>query len=147
MAHLPRHRRRHGQLGVLLFFETPNAQTTALDAIPHRLPCFASGMGRLARPAILRHLRCCTLCDAQALEDERHFVFDCLNLPTFASSLCHCTKMLTVPCMVLCGRSTRRLSDIAEQPFSTWLMTLIKMRPHQLISSAHTLHGPFAPVS
>ena len=37
--------------------------------------------GRLARPAIPRHLRRCTLCETRALGDERHFVFDC---PDFA---------------------------------------------------------------
>ena len=37
--------------------------------------------GRLARPAIPRHLRQCSLCKTRALGDERHFVFDC---PHFA---------------------------------------------------------------
>ena len=37
--------------------------------------------GRLARPAIPRHLRRCTFCGTGAPGDERHFVFDC---PHFA---------------------------------------------------------------
>ena len=37
--------------------------------------------GRLARPAIPRHLPRCTLCETSLLGDERHFVFDC---PHFA---------------------------------------------------------------
>ena len=37
--------------------------------------------GRLAKPAVPRHLRRCTLCRTRALGDERHFVSDC---PHFA---------------------------------------------------------------
>ena len=32
--------------------------------------------GRLARPAIPRHLRRCNLCKTKALGDERHFGFE-----------------------------------------------------------------------
>ena len=35
-----------------------------------------------------------------------------LILPMFAASFVHCTKMLMVPCSVLCGTKTRRLSAI-----------------------------------
>ena len=35
----------------------------------------------LVRPMIPRQLRRCTLCDAHAVGDERHYVFDC---PRFA---------------------------------------------------------------
>ena len=45
---------------------------------PHALPV---KQGRLARPAIPRHLRRCTQCKNWALGDKRHFVFDC---PHFA---------------------------------------------------------------
>ena len=34
----------------------------------------------------------------------------------------HCIMMLMVPCSLLCGTRTKRLSAIAQQPFSTWLM-------------------------
>ena len=34
---------------------------------------------RLAKPAVPRHLRRCTLCGTRALGDERHFVCDCLH--------------------------------------------------------------------
>ena len=44
----------------------------------HALPV---EQGRLARPAIPRHLRRCTFCDTGAPGDERHLVFDC---PHFA---------------------------------------------------------------
>ena len=37
--------------------------------------------GRLARPMVPRQLRWCTLCDAHAIGDERHYVIDC---PHFA---------------------------------------------------------------
>ena len=50
-------------------------------AIPHWVSRFAAGQGRLAIPAIPRHLRRCTLCKTRALGDERHFVYDC---PHFA---------------------------------------------------------------
>ena len=44
----------------------------------HALPV---EQGRLAGPAVPRHLRRCTLCKTRSLGDERHFVFDC---PHFA---------------------------------------------------------------
>ena len=44
----------------------------------HSLPV---EQGRLARPAIPRHLRRCTFCDTGDPGDERHLVFDC---PHFA---------------------------------------------------------------
>ena len=49
--------------------------------------------GRLARSAVPRHLRRCTLCGIRALEDERHFDFDC---PHFAmrTGLCSCLSLL-----------------------------------------------------
>ena len=34
-------------------------------------------------------------------------------LPTFVASFGHCIKMLMVPCSVLCGTRTRKLSAIA----------------------------------
>ena len=40
----------------------------------HTLPI---EQGRFARPAVLRHLRRCTVCDTQAVGDELHCVFDC----------------------------------------------------------------------
>ena len=43
----------------------------------HSLPV---EQGRLARPAIPRHLRRCTFCDTGAPGDERHLVFDCPHL-------------------------------------------------------------------
>ena len=86
---------------------------------------------RLAEPAIPRHLRRCTLCENPALGHDRHFVFGCQHL---AHSLRHCTKMLTVSCSILCGTRTRRVSAIAQQPFSTSLMTSIKSRPNKLMS-------------
>ena len=54
-----------------------------------------------------------------------------LILPTFAASFVRCIKNLMVPCSVLCGTRTRRLFATAWQPFSTWLMTPTKTRPHQ----------------
>ena len=40
----------------------------------HTLPI---EQGRFAKPALPRHLRRCTVCDAQAVGDELHCVFDC----------------------------------------------------------------------
>ena len=42
----------------------------------HALPM---EQGRLARPAIPRHLRRCIMCETRAFGDERHLVFDCLH--------------------------------------------------------------------
>ena len=54
-----------------------------------------------------------------------------LILPTFAASFVRCIKKLMVPCSVLCGTRTRGLFATAYQPFSTWLMTRTKTRPHK----------------
>ena len=43
----------------------------------HTLPI---EQGRFARPALLRHLRRCTVCDTQAVGDELQCVFDCPHL-------------------------------------------------------------------
>ena len=43
----------------------------------HALPV---EQGRLARPAVPRHLRRCTLCKTGALGNERHFGFDCPHI-------------------------------------------------------------------
>ena len=37
--------------------------------------------GRFVRPALARHMRFCTCCNAQAVGDERHYVFDCPAFP------------------------------------------------------------------
>ena len=76
----------------------------------HALPV---EQGRLAKPAIPRHLRRCTLCGTRAMGDERHFVFDCPILPTFVASFGRCIRMLMVPCSVLCGTRTRKRFAIA----------------------------------
>ena len=52
-------------------------------------------------------------------------------LPTFVASFGRCIKMLMVPCSVLCGTRTRKLSAIAKRPSSMWLMTSTKTRPHK----------------
>ena len=52
-------------------------------------------------------------------------------LPTFAASFGRCIKMLMVPCSVLCGTRTRKLSAIAYRPSSIWLMTPTKTPPHK----------------
>ena len=91
----------------------------------HALPV---EQGRLARPAIRWH---CTglLCATPRHCDEKQSAFHCdlsmkgtlffiaPNFSTSAATFGHCTKMVTVPCTVLCGAATRRLCL-----FSTWLM-------------------------
>ena len=52
-------------------------------------------------------------------------------LPTFVASFGRCIEMLMVPCSVLCGTRTRKLSAIAQRPSSMWLMTPTKTRPHK----------------
>ena len=50
----------------------------------HALPI---EQGRFARPALLRHLRRCTVCDTQAVGDELHCVVDC---PHFSNIRAQC---------------------------------------------------------
>ena len=71
--------------------------------------------GRLAKPAVPRHLRRCTLCGTRALGDERHFVFDCPHFAHIRRQFRSLVviKMLMVPCSVLCGTRTRKLFAIA----------------------------------
>ena len=47
-------------------------------------------------------------------------------------------------CSVLCGTRTRRLSAIAWQPFSTWLMTPTKTRPHKPLLAVWTGDFPLS---
>ena len=131
---------RPGQLKPVPYFELP-MPISRLELLiqlrtgSHALPV---EQGRLARPAIPRHLRHCTLCQTRTLGDERHTMFDSKILPTFAARFGHVTRMPTVPCSILCGTRTRRLSAIAQQPLSTWLMTQIRARPHELIHAEWT---------
>ena len=72
---------RPSQLKTVPYFELPMPRLRLLMQYrmgSHALPV---EQGRLARPAIPRHLRRCTWCESRALGDERHFVFDC---PHFA---------------------------------------------------------------
>ena len=68
------------------------------------------------------------LCGARALGDGRHFVLIALILPTTAASFGHGTKMLMVPCSVVSGTRTRRLSAIALQPILAQVMTPTQTR-------------------
>ena len=65
------------------YFEIPMPISRLLLLMQFRMGSHALPVeqGRLARPAIPRHLRCCNLCETKAFGDERHFVFDC---PHFA---------------------------------------------------------------
>ena len=76
----------------------------------HALPV---AEGRLAKPAVPRHLRRCTLCRTRALGDERHFVFDC---PHFAHIRRQFRSLYQdadgYHAMFLCGTRTRKLSAI-----------------------------------
>ena len=53
----------------------------------HALPV---EQGSLARPAIPRHLRRCTLCETRPLGDERYFVFDCPHSPPVSFVVSRC---------------------------------------------------------
>ena len=69
---------RSGQLRALpgLEIPTPISKLQLLMQLPMG-SCLSVKQGRLALPAIFWHLRRCTLCDTQALGDERRFGFDC----------------------------------------------------------------------
>ena len=71
------------QLKTVPYFEIPMPISRLRLLMQFRMGSHAlpAEQGRLARPAIPRHLRRCTLCETRALGDERHFVFDC---PQFA---------------------------------------------------------------
>ena len=74
---------RPSQLKTVPYFAIPMPISRLRLLMPFRMGSHALPVeqGRLARPAIPRHLRRCTLCETRALGDERHFVFDC---PHFA---------------------------------------------------------------
>ena len=76
----------------------------------HALPV---EQGRLAKPAVPRHLRRCILCGTRALGDDGILFLTAAILPTFVASFGRCIKMLMVPCSVLCGTRTKKLFAIA----------------------------------
>ena len=79
-----------------------------------RIGSHALPRGRLARPAITQHLRCCTLCVVFWHQETKGILsLIAPRLPTSAASFGYLTKVLTVPCSGLCGTRTRRLSAIA----------------------------------
>ena len=71
------------QLKTVPYFELPMRISRVRLLMQFRMGSHALPVeqGRLAKPAVPRHLRRCTLCGTRALGDERHFVFDC---PHFA---------------------------------------------------------------
>ena len=74
---------RPSQLKTVPYFELPMPISRVRLLMQFRMGSHALPVeqGRLAKPAVPRHLRRCTLCGTRALGDERHFVFDC---PHFA---------------------------------------------------------------
>ena len=74
---------RPSQLKAVPYFELPMPISRVRLLMQFRMGSHALPVeqGRLAKPAVPRHLRRCTLCGTRALGDERHFVFDC---PHFA---------------------------------------------------------------
>ena len=74
---------RPSQLKTVPYFELPMPISRVRLLMQFRMGSHALPVkqGRLAKPAVPRHLRPCTLCGTRALGDERHFVFDC---PHFA---------------------------------------------------------------
>ena len=110
---------RPSRLKTLPYFEIPMPISRLQLLMRFRMGSHAlpGEQGRLAIPAIPRHLRRCTSCETRSLGDERHFVFDCPHFAhicrQFCSSCNDCINLLMVPCSVLCGTRTRRLSAIA----------------------------------
>ena len=74
---------RPGQLKTVPYFEIPMPISRLRLLMQFRMGSHALPVeqGRLARPAIPRHLRRCTLCETRALGVKRHFVVD---YPRFA---------------------------------------------------------------
>ena len=87
--------------------------------------------GRLARPAITRHVHRWTLCESWALDGDRHFAFDCphsahirrhfLSLHEHADGTMQCV-MWHQDQNAVCHCLTAILN---------WLMTSSKKRPHK----------------
>ena len=124
---------RPSQLKTVPFFELPMPISRVQLLMHFRMGSHASPVeqGWLAKPAVPRHLRRCTLCRTRACGDERHFVFDCPHFAHIRRQFGRCIKMLMVPCSVLCGTRTRKLFAIALRPSSIWLTTPIKTRPQR----------------
>ena len=74
----------------------------------HSLPI---EQGRFVRPQCLQHLRRCVLCNALAVDDELHYLFDC---PQLESNRCQyaCLFDDAGPCDRQSGTKTNRLSAI-----------------------------------
>ena len=75
----------------------------------HTLPV---EQGRFARPAVLRHLRRCTVCDTQAVGDELHCVFDCPQLSDVRAQFLGLFQDAAGCMRMSCGTRTRSLSAI-----------------------------------
>ena len=125
---------RSSQLKTVPYFEIPMSISRLRLLMQFRMGSHAlpAEQGRLATPAIPRHLCRCSLCVRPGRWEMRGILFlNALILPTFAATFVRCTKRLMVPCSVLYGTRTRRLFATAWQPFSTWLMTPTKTCPHK----------------
>ena len=125
---------RPSQLKSVPYFELPMPISRVQLLMQFRMGSHALPVeqGRLAKPAVPRHLRRCTLCRTRALGDDWGILFlTAPILPTFVASFGRYIRMLMVPCSVLCGTRTRKLFAIAWRSCSNWLMTPTKTRPHQ----------------
>ena len=76
----------------------------------HALPV---EQGRLARPVIPWHLRCCSLCKTGHRGMKGILFLIAPILPTFAASLVHYIKVLMFADAVFSGTRIKRLSAIA----------------------------------
>ena len=84
----------------------------AADAIPHGVSCLAGGTGLLNLPS--PGISAAALCAGPGHWGMKGILFlTAPILPTFVASFGRCIKMLMVPCSVLCGTRTRKLSAIA----------------------------------
>ena len=119
------------QLKTMPYFEIPMPISRLQLLMQFRMGSHPLPMeqDRLAKPAIPRHLRRCTLCETRALGDERHFVFDCShfahirrqfrslhqNADGTMQSLCH--KDQTAVCY--CLAAILNLADDSNQDASS----------------------------
>ena len=73
---------RPSNLRFELYYELPMGISKLRALVQFRLGSHTLPVeqGRFARPALLRHLCRCTVCDTQAVGDELHCVFDCPHL-------------------------------------------------------------------
>ena len=123
---------RPSQLKTVPYFELPMPISRVRLLMQFRMGSHALPVeqGRLAKPAVPRHLRRCTLCGTRALGDERHFVFDCPILHIRRQIRSYQDADGTMQCFCV-AQGPESCLPLPSGQSSMWLMTPTKTRPHK----------------